>query len=156
MIMENLAHDESVGTPMSSDIPKERTLVGVRKVCLSFGNEARPQNTTKSGGRTQGDNKIGVTGFPENRLLGQRLCHDNLTGLLPSGFRGSKIIGCATSGVAQRAMREAAPHARSVSKARQLQEDWLLSKPDKLFRVFSRVPFPLSPFSGKMTLSLDV
>jgi hypothetical protein len=28
--------------------------------------------------------------------------------------------GCPTSGVAQRAMREAAPHARGVSKARQL------------------------------------
>jgi hypothetical protein len=29
-------------------------------------------------------------------------------------------MGCPTSGVAQRAMREAAPHARGVSKARQL------------------------------------
>jgi hypothetical protein len=48
-------------------------------------------------------------------------------------------------------MREAAPHARSVSKARQLEEGWLRSKPDKLFKAFS-----LSPFSGKMTLSLDV
>jgi hypothetical protein len=31
-------------------------------------------------------------------------------------------IGCPTSGVAQRAMREAAPHARGVSKARELEE----------------------------------
>jgi hypothetical protein len=30
------------------------------------------------------------------------------------------IIGCPTSGAAQCAMREAAPHARGVSKARQL------------------------------------
>jgi hypothetical protein len=30
------------------------------------------------------------------------------------------IRGCPTSGVAQRAVREAAPHARGVSKARQL------------------------------------
>jgi hypothetical protein len=60
-------------------------------------------------------------------------------------------IGCPTSGVVQRAMREAAPHARGVSKARQLQEGWLQSKPDKPFRAFS-----LSPFSGEMTLSLDV
>jgi hypothetical protein len=29
-------------------------------------------------------------------------------------------IGCPTSGVAQRAMREAAPHACTASKARQL------------------------------------
>jgi hypothetical protein len=29
-------------------------------------------------------------------------------------------IGCPTSGAAQRAMREAAPHPRGVSKARQL------------------------------------
>jgi hypothetical protein len=43
-------------------------------------------------------------------------------------------------------MREAAPHARGVSKAKQLSEGWLKSKPDKLFRTFS-----LSPFSGKMT-----
>jgi hypothetical protein len=48
-------------------------------------------------------------------------------------------------------MREAAPHARGVSKARQLSEGWLQSKPDKLFRAFS-----LFPFSGKMTLSLEV
>jgi hypothetical protein len=33
-------------------------------------------------------------------------------------------------------MREAAPHAPGVSKAGQLQEDWLQSKPDKLFRAF--------------------
>jgi hypothetical protein len=31
-----------------------------------------------------------------------------------------KHIGCPTSGVAQRAMRETAPHARCVSKASQL------------------------------------
>jgi hypothetical protein len=55
-------------------------------------------------------------------------------------------IGCSTSGVAQRAMREAAPHARGVSKARQLEEGWLQSKLNKLFRAFS-----LSPFSGEMT-----
>jgi hypothetical protein len=48
-------------------------------------------------------------------------------------------------------MRETAPHARGVSKARQLEEGWLQSKLDKLFRVFS-----LSPFSGKITVSLDV
>jgi hypothetical protein len=30
------------------------------------------------------------------------------------------VIGCPTSGVSQRAMREAAVHARGVSKARQL------------------------------------
>jgi hypothetical protein len=30
----------------------------------------------------------------------------------------SILIGCPTSGVAQRAMKEAAPHARCVSKAR--------------------------------------
>jgi hypothetical protein len=47
-------------------------------------------------------------------------------------------------------MREAAPHARGVSRARQLEEGWLESKPDKLFRAFS-----LSSFSGKMTLSQD-
>jgi hypothetical protein len=62
-------------------------------------------------------------------------------------------IGCPTSSVAQRAMREAAPHARGASKARQLSEGWRQSKPDKLFRAFSLSPFP---FSGKMTLSLDV
>jgi hypothetical protein len=32
----------------------------------------------------------------------------------------SQYIGCPTSGVAQRAMREAAPYARGVNKARQL------------------------------------
>jgi hypothetical protein len=32
----------------------------------------------------------------------------------------SETIGCPTSGVAQRAMREAAPYARGVSKAKQL------------------------------------
>jgi hypothetical protein len=31
-----------------------------------------------------------------------------------------KYIGCPTSGVTQRAMREAAPHSHGVSKARQL------------------------------------
>jgi hypothetical protein len=31
-----------------------------------------------------------------------------------------ECIACPTSGVAQRAMREAAPHARDMSKARQL------------------------------------
>jgi hypothetical protein len=30
------------------------------------------------------------------------------------------IIGCATSGIAQRAMREAAPHARGLNKVSQL------------------------------------
>jgi hypothetical protein len=53
-------------------------------------------------------------------------------------------IGCPTSAVAQRAIREAALHARGVSKARQLSEGWLQSKPDKLFRALS-----LSPFSRK-------
>jgi hypothetical protein len=48
-------------------------------------------------------------------------------------------------------MRKAAPYARGVSKARQLEEGWLQSKPDKLFRAFS-----LSPFSGKMLLRWDV
>jgi hypothetical protein len=45
-----------------------------------------------------------------------------------------------------------------VSMARQLDEGWLQSKPDRLFRAFSLSPFPLPPFpfSGKMTLSLDV
>jgi hypothetical protein len=38
-------------------------------------------------------------------------------------------------------MKEAAPHARGVSKARQLSEDWLPSKPDKLFGAFSLSPF---------------
>jgi hypothetical protein len=33
---------------------------------------------------------------------------------------GEKYIGCPTSGITQRAMREAAPHARGVGKARQL------------------------------------
>jgi hypothetical protein len=37
-------------------------------------------------------------------------------------------------------MREVAPHARGVSKARQLEEGGLQSKPDKLFRAF---PCPL-------------
>jgi hypothetical protein len=45
-----------------------------------------------------------------------------------------------------RAMREVVPHARGVSKARQLEEGWLQSKPDKLFRVFSLSRFP---FFGK-------
>jgi hypothetical protein len=57
---------------------------------LSFGNEAGPQNITRRGDRTQGSNKIRVTGFFEDKLLGQRLRHDNVAGLLPSGFRGSK------------------------------------------------------------------
>jgi hypothetical protein len=35
-------------------------------------------------------------------------------------FRFEENIGCPTSGVAQHAMREAAPHARGVNKARQL------------------------------------
>jgi hypothetical protein len=48
-------------------------------------------------------------------------------------------------------MREAAPRARGVKKARQLSEGWLQLKPDKLFTALS-----LFPFSGKMTLSLDV
>jgi hypothetical protein len=48
-------------------------------------------------------------------------------------------------------MREAAPHARGVSKARGLEKGWLQSKPDKLFRVFL-----LTPFSGEMTLRLDI
>jgi hypothetical protein len=64
---------------------------------------------------------------------------------LPEGSDGiaacAHNIGCPTSGVAQRAMREAAPHARGVSKARQLEEGWLQSKSDKLFRVFSLSPF---------------
>jgi hypothetical protein len=60
-------------------------------------------------------------------------------------------IACPTSGVAQRAMREGVPHPRGVSKARQLEEGWLQSKPDKLFRAFS-----LFLFSGKMALTLDV
>jgi hypothetical protein len=34
-------------------------------------------------------------------------------------------------------MREAAPHARGMNKARQLYEGWLQSKPDKLFITFS-------------------
>jgi hypothetical protein len=38
-------------------------------------------------------------------------------------------------------MREAAPHARDVSKARQLSEGWLQSKSEKLFRAFSLSPF---------------
>jgi hypothetical protein len=38
-------------------------------------------------------------------------------------------------------MREAAPHPRGVSKARQLEEGWLQSKPDKLFKAFFPVPF---------------
>jgi hypothetical protein len=46
-------------------------------------------------------------------------------------------IGRPTATVAQRAMREVAPHARGVSKARQLEEGWLQAKPDKLFRAFS-------------------
>jgi hypothetical protein len=33
-------------------------------------------------------------------------------------------------------MKEAVPHARGVNKTRQLQEGWLQSKPDKLFRAF--------------------
>jgi hypothetical protein len=40
-------------------------------------------------------------------------------------------------------MREAAPHARGVSKIRQLEEGWLQSKPDKLFKAFSLSHFPL-------------
>jgi hypothetical protein len=39
---------------------------------------------------------------------------------IASDFECFADIGCPTSGVAQRAMREAAPHARGVSKARQL------------------------------------
>jgi hypothetical protein len=35
------------------------------------------------------------------------------------GDQQGQILGCPTSGVGQRAMRETAPHARGVSKARQ-------------------------------------
>jgi hypothetical protein len=48
-------------------------------------------------------------------------------------------------------MRDAAPHARGVSKARQLSEGWLQSKPDKVFRAFFLVSL-----SGKMTLNMAV
>jgi hypothetical protein len=41
-------------------------------------------------------------------------------------------------------MTEAAPHARGVSKARQLSEGWLQSKPDQLFGAFSLSPVPFS------------
>jgi hypothetical protein len=58
-------------------------------------------------------------------------------------------IGCPTSGVAQRSLREAAPHTRGVSKA--TLRSLAAVKIDKLFRTFS-----LSPFSGKMTLNLYV
>jgi hypothetical protein len=71
IIIENLVRDESVGTDISLNISKKRTLVCVRMVCLSFGNEARPQNIIRSGDRTQGGNKIGVIDFLENTPLGQ-------------------------------------------------------------------------------------
>jgi hypothetical protein len=48
-------------------------------------------------------------------------------------------------------MKEAAPHARGVSKARQLSESWLQLKPDKLFSAFSLSPFP---FFGKNDVKL--
>jgi hypothetical protein len=48
-------------------------------------------------------------------------------------------------------MREAAPHARDMSKASQLEEGWLQSKPDKLFRAFSLSPLP---FVGKNDVQL--
>jgi hypothetical protein len=48
-------------------------------------------------------------------------------------------------------MREAATHARGVNKARKLQEGWLQSKPDKLFRAFS---LSLFPFFGKNDVKL--
>jgi hypothetical protein len=51
-------------------------------------------------------------------------------------------MGCPTSDVAQCAMKDAAPHDRGTSKARQGEEGWLQSKPDKLFRAFSLSPLP--------------
>jgi hypothetical protein len=35
-------------------------------------------------------------------------------------MNGEEYIGCSTSGIAQPAMREAAPYARGASKAKQL------------------------------------
>jgi hypothetical protein len=57
-------------------------------------------------------------------LITSSLDHRDLLDVQISDFSGLtgflRYIGCSTSGVAQRAMREAAPPARGVSKARQL------------------------------------
>jgi hypothetical protein len=64
-------------------------------------------------------------------------------------------IGCPTSGVAQRAMREAAPHVSGVSKARQ-NNSKKVGYSQNPINCSEPFPCPLSPFSGKMTLSLDI
>jgi hypothetical protein len=64
-----------------------------------------------------------VTGWPEewNGPNGSTGGYNELQAMGYMNFRpGELSIGCPTSDVAQRAMREAAPHARGVSKARQL------------------------------------
>jgi hypothetical protein len=59
--------------------------------------------------------------MPDDLEFVENLIHfDKVFSLIFAYPLNDQIIGCATSGVAQRAMREAALHARGLSKARQL------------------------------------
>jgi hypothetical protein len=80
-------------------------------------------------------------------LMKQTLVEDNVRSALMQ--LGLQYIGCPTSGVLQRAMEEAAPHARGVSKTRQGNSK-KVGCGQNLINCSKPFPCPLSLF-GKMT-----
>jgi hypothetical protein len=76
-------------------------------------------------GSRSGTFSISLSFFESHAEYRERNPFSNFLGffeILESVRRHSRFryIGCPTSGVAQRAMRETAPHTRGVNKARQL------------------------------------